>query len=423
MAEYLVIRLGRNPDDLSHWIAVDSTGARHSPPVAGMLAEAVTDLHDREVIVLVPGADVLTTTVDIPVKGAKLQAALPYALEEFLAEDVDDLHFAAGSKRSSGRTPASVVSRERMDDWLSRLTTAGISPSSVIPDSHGLARIPGTISLLLDEDTIFINDGGDTELVMQGVGPSDALAAIGALDDDLSRDDGEVDTDVTMPRHVLVYCEPGDEERFQHDWIAIRHELDSLDVKLLPDGITPKLAVTVATGSGINLLQGQYAPSREYGGLFQPWKYAALLAGIFVLVSIGGKAVDYYVTSGRADTLRQTFNAEYQAVLPGAPESSDPLAVVESLRRRIGTVDTSPVFLQSMGQLATAVQRSQNAKVQAISFRGGVTDVRVNAPDIATLDTVRQAIAEDGQFSADIQSTDQDGDKVSSRIQIQETRR
>ena len=115
MSEFLVIRLGNNPDQPAEWIAVDSSGARRSDLMSGMLAEAAADIGGRDVIVLVPSAEVLTTSVDIPVKGAKLQAALPYALEEFLADDVDNLHFAAGARRSSGRTPVSVVSRENMD--------------------------------------------------------------------------------------------------------------------------------------------------------------------------------------------------------------------------------------------------------------------------------------------------------------------
>ncbi len=85
MSEFLVIRLGDNANELSQWMAVDSSGARRSQPVEGPLHEAVNEVHDRDVIVLVPSAEVLTTSVDIPVKGAKLQAALPYALEEYLA--------------------------------------------------------------------------------------------------------------------------------------------------------------------------------------------------------------------------------------------------------------------------------------------------------------------------------------------------
>ncbi len=421
MSEYLVIRLGDNANELVHWMAVDSSGARRSPPVEGTLSEAVTDIQDREVIVLVPSAEVLTTSVDIPVKGARLQAALPYALEEYLAEDVESLHFAAGTKRSSGRTPVSVVSHERMHEWIAILTDAGITPNSIIADSYGLARIPGTISMLLAGDFVFINDGSDIELVMQGVSPGDALAAIGALDDGVEAESDEESPAPSMPRHVLVYCEPGDDERYQHDWIAMRHELDSVDVKLLPDGVMPRLAVTVATGSGINLLQGQYAPKKEYSGLFRPWKTAAMLLLAFALIGLGAKAADYYLLTRQETELRQMFNAEYQQMLPGAPEIDDPAAVVESLRRRLGSGDAPPVFLQSMEQLSRAISQNRNAKIQAISFRAGVIDLRVSAPDVATLDGLQRAIAQNSQFQATIQSTDQDGEAVSSRIQIQVT--
>ena len=124
MSEFLVIRIDKSQIQLAHWIAVDSTGARRSEPSVGTLHEAAANIGERQVIVLVPSAEVLTTSVDIPVKGARLQAALPYALEEHLAEDVEDLHFAAGNKRSSGSTPVSVVSHARMEEWIAALDYA-----------------------------------------------------------------------------------------------------------------------------------------------------------------------------------------------------------------------------------------------------------------------------------------------------------
>ena len=419
MSEYLVIRIDQSQIQLANWIAVDSSGARRSQPAIGTLQEAAADIGEREVIVLVPSAEVLTTSVEIPVKGAKLLAALPFALEEYLAQDIEDLHFAAGPRRSSGRTPVSVVAHERMEEWMAALDYAGITADSIVAESYGLARIPGTISMLLAGEFVFINDGGDIELVMQGVSPGDALAAIGALDDGADADDDE-ETPSSMPRHVLVYCEPGDDERYQHDWIAMRHELDSVDVKLLPDGVMPRLAVTVATGAGINLLQGQYAPKKEYSGLFRPWKYAAMLAVTLGLIGVSGKALDWYLLTQQESELQQTFNSEYRQMLPGAPETDDPVAVIESLKRRIGNVETPPLFLQSMEQLARALQQNQTASIQAISFRAGAIDLRVTAPDVATLDNVQRVISESGQFQAAIQSTDQDGDQWNSRIRIQE---
>jgi general secretion pathway protein L len=401
-------------------MAVDASGARRSAPVTGALPEAVADVGERKVIVLVPGTEVLTTTIDIPVRGTKLQAALPYALEEYLAEDIDKLHFAAGTRRSSGRVPVSVVSREKLAAWLSELAAAGIRPSSVVAENYGLGRIPGTISLLIAENRILINDGGDNELVMQDVSPGDALAAIGALDDSAATGD---DADATggpapMPRHLLVYCEPGIDERYELDWMAMRNELESVDVNLLPDGVMPRLAVTVAAGAGVNLLQGEFGRKTEYSGLLQPWKYAAmLLLGLFV-VAVAGKAAGYYSLARQDTAYRQQFNEEYQRTAPDAPAVEDPASVVASMRARSGRTAAPQVFLQSLEHLSRALARNSDARIDAISYRAGVIDIRISAPDVATLDSIQQAIGESGRFTASIQSTDQDGERINSRMQI-----
>ncbi|MGH8222126.1 MAG: type II secretion system protein GspL [Woeseiaceae bacterium] len=419
MAEFLVIRIGSGPQDPAHWIAVDASGARRSPPVTGPLSEAVTDIGDREVIVLVPSTDVLTTSIDLPIKGgSRLRAALPYALEEFVAEDVDTLQFAAGSRRSSGRTPVAVVSRARLDEWLSRLAEAGIEAASVVAESYGLARIPGTISLLVAEDQVVINDGADIELVLQSVSPGDALAAIGALDPRTGDDSGH---SPALPRHVLVYCDAGEDERYEHDWIAIRQEMDSLDVKVLADGVLPRLAVTVATGSGINLLQGAYGSRTEYSGLLRPWKYAALLLLALGVVSFAAKAADYLHLRQQEQELMSQFHQEYRQIAPGSSDVLDPLAVVNSLRIRAGagSGDAVPLFLQAIESLSRALRGNEAARLEALSYRTGVVDIRLAAPDVATLDAIVRTIGDDGRFGATIQSTDQEGETVNSRIQIQ----
>jgi len=426
MAEYLVLRISDGIDAPAYWIAVDSDGRRLGPPVSGTLDEVAGDIHERIVIVLVPSADVLTTTTDIPIKGGdKLQAALPYALEESLADDVDKLHFAAGNRRSSGRVPVSVVDRGLLEGWLDRLQQAGIEPASMVAETYGLARIPGTISLLLAEDQVLVNDGADVEIVLQGFSPGDALATIGAFDDESDASDEDAAADdkglspLSMPKHVLVYCEAADEEKYQHDWIAMRHELGSLDIKLLADGVLPRLAATVATGAGINLLQGRFARKTDYSGLFQPWKYAAILLLALSTLMVGAKVVDIYNLKNQLSGIQQEFLVEYQQFVPGARLPSDPLPAVQSLLARTGSTESPQVFLQSLMQLSAAIQQNRSAAIEAISFRAGVVDVRLTAPDVSTLDNIQRAIGQSGQFSATIKSTDRDDDKVTSRIQIQ----
>lgn len=422
MAEFLVIRIHDDPAEAVDWIAVDGSGARRSPPVTGPLDAARADVGERKVLVLVPSAEVLTTTVDIPVKGgSRLLAALPYALEEFLADDVDKLHFAAGARRPSGRVPVSVVSKAKLTAWQERLAEAGIRPASIIAEHYGLARIPGTISMLLADGEILINDGADTELAMQDVSPGDALAAIGALDDS-SSDDGSAaaaESRTTLPRHVLVYCEPGDDERYEHDWLAIRHELDSLDINLLPDGVTPRLAVTVATGAGINLLQGEFSAKSEYSGWLKPWKYAAVLLLALVGLGVVGRGADYFLLKRQEATLRAQFQQEYRQIAPDASDVRDPAAVVASLKARTGRSESPRVFLSSLTNLSRAVRANNQAQIEAISYRSNVVDVRLNAPNVTTLDSIQRMVAEGDRFTASIQSTDQVGERVNSRIQIE----
>jgi len=417
MAEFLVIRLPADADAAADWVAVDDSGSRRSPPATGALRDAAADVGDRSVIVLAPGRDVLSVTVDLPARGARLQAALPFALEDQLADDIEDLHFAAGKRLDNGHLPAAVVAHERMRTWLERLADAGIRPDRLVPENHGLARIPNTTSLLLAGDEILFNDGADTEFVMEGLSPAEVVAAASV------RAASGDDAGAAPPRHLLVYCEPADQARFENDWATLREELDSVDINLLPEGVLPRLAVTVAAGAGVNLLTGPYAEKAEVGALFRPWRHAAALVAAIVVAALAGKAVDYYRLTREEAALREQFTAEYRELRPGfSGEVVDPVGTVRSLRRSIGGPAGAPaVFLPSLEALSRALVENSAAELEAISYRAGVVNVNLSAPDVTTLDRIQKLVSESPRFTARIEATNQVGDRVSSRIEITES--
>ena len=418
MAEYLVIRLGHTSDLAVEWIVADDGGTRRGQTVSGSLADAARDVRGRPVIVLVPATEVLTTTAEIPIRsGPRLRAALPFALEENLADDVDTLHFASGVRRENGKLPVAVVARARMDEWLGALDDAGISANRMLSANYGLARIPGTMSILIDGDCVMFNDGADSEFVMQGVQPSDTLVAAGMLSD---RSDEEQDDDEPSG-HLVAYCEAADEERLSHDWIALRHELHSVDVNLLPDGALPRLAVTVASGNGVNLLQGRYGVKTDYRTQFRPWRNAAVLILGLVIVGLLAKGVDLYRLTQEEAALQAQFMEEYRQIRPGdTREVLDPLNAVRSVKQGLGAATGPQVFLPSLRQLSEAMAQNSNARIETISYRAGVIDVRITSPDVATLDNIQKSVSASGVFQASIQSTDQVADQISSRLQIRE---
>src|SRR5690606_1841387 len=108
--------------------------------------------------------------------------------------------------------------------------------------------------------------------------------------------------------------------------------------------------------------------------------------------------------------------------VPGAADvqQQDPAALLSSLRARTGRSATPQVFLQSLEQVGRALSANSEARIEALSYRSGVVDIRVSAPNVATLDSIQRTIRESGRFTASIQGTNQQGDRVISQIQIRE---
>src|SRR5579864_7035395 len=142
MAEWLLLRLPRTAEQTPIWMVVDARGNPAGPPQTGPWSLAAPRAAGRRICVLVPGTDVLLTEPEVPLKaGTKLQQVVPYALEEQLADDIDDLHFAIGKRAAdSSRTPVAVVRRSLMDEWLGTLKSGGLNPESMYADSDLLPQ-------------------------------------------------------------------------------------------------------------------------------------------------------------------------------------------------------------------------------------------------------------------------------------------
>ncbi len=261
------------------------------------------------------------------------------------------------------------------------------------------------------------NDGGDIDFVMEGVKPSDMLVMAGLLGE---RESTDLD-DSENARHLLVYCSAEDEQRLSHEWLALRQELSSVDVHVLPDGALPRLAVTIASGIGVDLLQGPYSARTDYSAHLKPWrKVAALLLGLMI-VGFAAKGVGYYQLSKEEKVLQAQFTEEYRQVRPGDNRDIvDPVSAVRSVRQSLGGASGPQVFLPSLRQLGDAMAENPDARIETISYRAGVIDIRVNSPDVATLDNIQKAVSASGLYQASIQSTDQVDDRISSRMQIRE---
>ena len=80
--------------------------------MSGELAQAAPPAVGRRVAVIVPASECSSTDSEAPAKSAaKLAQVIPFALEERVADEIENLHFALGERSAeTGRVPVVVVS-------------------------------------------------------------------------------------------------------------------------------------------------------------------------------------------------------------------------------------------------------------------------------------------------------------------------
>lgn len=94
---------------------------------------------DGPATVLVPSESVLLLAVDLPLgTHAKRLAALPFAIEDRIADPIDTVHIALGSEIAPGRYLAAVVRHARMREWVEIAEAAGLAHAAMVPDALAL---------------------------------------------------------------------------------------------------------------------------------------------------------------------------------------------------------------------------------------------------------------------------------------------
>lgn len=94
---------------------------------------------DGPATLLVPGESVLLLAVDLPLgTHAKRLAALPFAIEDRIADPVESVHLALGSEIAPRRYVVAVVRHAQMRDWVDTAEAEGLAHAAMVPDALAL---------------------------------------------------------------------------------------------------------------------------------------------------------------------------------------------------------------------------------------------------------------------------------------------
>ncbi len=398
MADTLLIRLAVAGAGFRDWLLIDEAGGARTPvregePEAGVVAGAA------RIVVIVPGTEVLLTGARVPGRNRqRLLRAIPYALEEQLASDVESLHFAIGPAQGDDTYPVAVVDRARMDGWTALLAEHHIVANQCLPEM---------LALPLTEDGWSLMVKGDD--VLARTGPYTGFAS------DLE----------TFPALVALF-----DARNEAPARACLFGDGSLEIDdMYLDVVDPELQALEILGRGyvqgptLDLLQGNYSRSEEWGRILRPWKTTAALLVAGLLLAGVSTGMNYFSLSKQQEQLAAEIEAVYRETFPKARRIVNPRAQMEQklkeLQRQAGGGGQT-AFLALLTDVGRILRSNKGVRIQGVTYRDGRLDLQLMADNVQVLDQLKQALVEEGKLRAEIQSatTQKDG-KVNSRVRVE----
>ncbi|GAA5193020.1 type II secretion system protein GspL [Ferrimonas gelatinilytica] len=352
MSERLVVRLGSHAQQPIPWVTWSDE--QQGVISSGVLpdAEALSSLGERAggrpVDVLVDTSAVRLTEVTLPAK-AQRQAnkAVPFLLEESLAEDVERMHFVIGP-RHGDQLAVAVVSHAMMRCWQGWLTDAGLTCKRLVPDVLALPLVPDTaLALLRLEEQVLLRTGIAAGEVLDHDW-FDALAPRLVADNDLP---WALYSDVEVPEGVETELQPLE-----------------LPMQVLAQGLAR---------SPINLFSGSYAPSRELGKVFQIWAKVGIAASVLFVVALIHNGLSVYQLKQQRQALNQQQVEIYKGLFPREKRVVNPTGQLQAKLRTLGGGTGGGELIPMLAKLAPAFSAEPEVRPQGLRFDADRGEVRL----------------------------------------------
>lgn len=373
-----LIRLGAEPGGEVRWLSRDGRGdpvVRH-----GELREAALRSLGERVAVLLPAWPLVPLRATLPpLQGQKLRRAVPYAVEEQLAEDVERYHFALGKRDEDGSVPLLAVGREQMERWQAAFAEAELRPHACYDEAQLLPWLPGELSLLLEPGGALLRLSAHEaySLPLQGLEQLLELAL------------GQAPEEVTALRIFDARGDQAEQPVWQGTLAALEQHYERINEPL-------SLFGSGVNGQTINLLQGEFSRREQLGRLWRPWRATAALLTAWLLL-IGGEAiVDYRSLVAEEARLYQAVEQVYRDTFPDAKNVVNPRVQMEQKLKELRGGAGGGAFVSLLASSGPVLGTANGVELMNLRYRQGELELELQLADLPALDALKEELQQRG---------------------------
>ena len=411
-----------NPDTPScfDWLLSDVTGEVHAQGQGAERSEveerlAEFDVSKIQIVGIISAFDVTHCTARIPGRQKRvIHQALPFAVEEQIAQDIDSVHLALGNQ-SNNEWQVAAIDRPTLEAYLERLEAWEYPVSAVYADAMLLPLDKQHWTVLVETEQALIHSRDGAWYAV----PVEALSVF--LDSLVHSLKSEAPPGV----RILTTAHAHEEHRVA--LAALDQNPDALVhvEELTESPLTLMARGALAEGAGvINLCQRRFAPTDTRQSSLRRWRPVAVVAAIGIILQLGFMLAEGYYYRQQAQRFDQQAMAIYQDLFPNdtRTHAGNLKRVLTGKLRAAKEGGKSGEFLTLLRYTGHQYQQLDNTDslhFDAIQFSAqrGELRVELRGESFSQLDSMRTGLSDAG-LGADIGSVVNNDDGTRARLTI-----
>lgn len=378
MAENLYIRIGSQAQDAIHWLIHSASDeeiiASGKLSNASELVQLSEKAQQRQVIVLVPSCDLVLKSLNVPSKSVRaMHQAVPYMLEEELAQDVEQMFFAYGDVSNQDQEASThqncfvaAIDRTLMQQWQQWFADANINFKKMLPDALAMPLVNDGCSAIVLDQQVILRQGPWQAMTID----SQAWAVISSQLINTADDKNKelADTNEGSPFLINAYS-------------TLPSGANELNIKAMPEELPLALLAQQAIIQPFNLLQGEFQYHEKRSPVVANWLWAAGIAIFALLFNVGLKGGQLLQVNSQLESVEQEIVNSYKATFPNT-KNVRVNTIKSQLKRKltqVGDGDSQTGFLVMLGKIRPAFEAVPELKPESLKFDGKRQEIRLQA--------------------------------------------
>lgn len=378
------------------WLNIGETNSTSHHGDVEQLADTVD--ANASMVFLAPAETTLLREVEYDSNERSIyRKTIPYALEDDLVNDVEDLHFAF-SAPIDDKVQVAAINRQSIDQWLDDFKNEGLELDKLVPEGQLLPLYEDGWTLLVDGDRWLLRYGQASTVAIE---QDTAVIALQLL----------LDQTEEFPEKLYLFTSSVQ----QQEVVDSLPDMLKTKVEWLDQDYWDVVAQQHKSPDLLNVLQGDYAQSLPYLKWVKQWRNPLILLAVVLVVQLLAGVANHYQLNRENLELRQELQSIVRQVIPSGP--ADP----QRLRRKVNSMQgtSSDGFVSLLNQTAATLMKTKGLSIRSLNYNERQNEIRLTivVDSFKDVETVRSSLEALG-LEAMMTGSNQDGGKVRAGLKI-----